>query len=61
MASGCDAVSVFGGDEAVVAVFAVAVGDVAGERECEGVPVEVVGVGDDELADRCEVALDGFR
>jgi predicted TIM-barrel fold metal-dependent hydrolase len=49
-------VSVLGGDEA-----AVAVGDVAGERECEGVPVEVVGVADDELADRREVALDGVQ
>jgi hypothetical protein len=29
---------------------------VAGEREGEGVPVEVVGIANDELADRCEVA-----
>ena len=34
----------FGGGDAAVAVVAVAVGDVAGEREREGVPVEVVGV-----------------
>jgi hypothetical protein len=56
-------VAVLGGDEAAVAVFAAAVGDVAGEREREreGAPVDVVGVGDDELADRREVAFDGFR
>ena len=54
MALGGDAVSVLGGEEAAVAVVAVAVGDVAGEREREGVPVEVVGVADDELADRRE-------
>ena len=47
--------------EALVAVGAVAVGDVAGEREREGVPVEVVGVFDDELADRQEVALDAVE
>jgi hypothetical protein len=42
-------------------VFAVAVGDVSGECAREGVPVEVVGVADDELADRGEVALDGVQ
>ena len=46
---------------AAVTVFAVAVGDVAGERECEGVPVEVVGVGDDEFCEHGEVALDRLR
>ena len=61
MASGGDAVAVLGGDEAAVAVFAVAVADVAGERERKGVPVDVVGVGDDELADRREVAFDGVQ
>ena len=44
--------------EAAVAVVTVAVGDVAGEREREGVPVEVVGVAHDELADDREVTLD---
>jgi hypothetical protein len=34
---------------------------VAGERECEGVPVDVVGVADDELADHGEVALNGVE
>ena len=61
MASGCDAVSVLGGDQALVAVFAVGVADVAGEREREGVPVDVVGVADDELADRREMALNGIQ
>jgi acetyltransferase-like isoleucine patch superfamily enzyme len=50
--------SAFEVDEALVAVRAVAVGDVAGEGVVEGVPVQVVGVLDDELADRQEVALD---
>jgi hypothetical protein len=45
----------------LVAVGAVAVGDVAGKRVREGVPVEVVGVFDDELADRQEVALDAVE
>ena len=56
--SGCDAVAGFGGGEAAVAVIAVAVGDVAGECECEGVPADVVGVCDDELCEHGEVALD---
>ncbi len=47
--------------EALVAVRAVAVDDVSGERVREGVPVEVVGVLDDELADRQEVALDAVE
>jgi hypothetical protein len=38
---------------------AVAVLDVSGQCPGEGVPVDVVGVVDDELADREEVALDG--
>jgi hypothetical protein len=42
-------------------VIAVAVGDVAGQRERERVPVDVVGVGDDELRQRGEVALDGVQ
>jgi len=56
-----DAVAVLGGDEASVAVIAVAVVDVAGQGEREGVPVQVVGVGDDELAQRGEVTLDGVE
>jgi hypothetical protein len=56
-----DAVFGFGGGEASVAVIAVAVGDVTGQREREGVPVKVVGVGDDELRQRGEVALDGVQ
>ena len=36
-------------EEALVAMGAVAVADVAGEGVVEGVPVEVVGVLDDEL------------
>ena len=59
--SGCDLAAAFEGDEALVAVFAVAVEDVAGEGVREGVPVEVVGVLDDELADRQEVALDAVQ
>jgi hypothetical protein len=58
MALGGDAVSCFGGGDAPAAVVAVSVHDVAGERVGEGVPVEVVGVGDDELAERGEVTLD---
>ncbi|MDQ3722284.1 MAG: hypothetical protein M3376_04280 [Actinomycetota bacterium] len=47
--------------DAFGAVRPVAVLDVAGERPGEGVPVDVVGVVDDELADREEVALDGVE
>ena len=36
----------------------VAVGDVLAPRDVEAVPVEVVGVFDQELADRAEVTLD---
>jgi hypothetical protein len=50
--SGGDLASAFEVDEAFVAVRAVAVGDVAGQRVRERVPVEVIGVLDDELADR---------
>ena len=53
--------AVLGDDQAAVAVIAVAVGDVAGQGEREGVPVQVVGVGDDELGDRGEVTLDGVE
>ena len=35
--------------------------DVAGQRPREGVPVDVVGVVDDELADREEVTFDGVQ
>jgi hypothetical protein len=56
--SRCDLAAAFEVDEALGAVRAVAVGDVAGEGVVEGVPVEVVGVLDDELTDRQEVALD---
>jgi hypothetical protein len=56
--SGGDAASAFEVCEALVSVFAVAVGDVVCEGVSEGVPVGVVGVFDDELADRQEVALD---
>ncbi len=47
--------------DAFGAVRPVAVLDVAGQRPGEGVPVDVVGVVDDELADREEVALDGVE
>ncbi len=49
MSSGGDAVSCFGGGDTAVAVVAVSVADVVGECVSERVPVEVVGVGDDEL------------
>src|SRR3954453_2688452 len=61
MALGGDLVAGFEDAEAFVAVWAVAVADVAGERPGEGVPAEVVGVVDDELVDREEVALDGVE
>lgn len=54
----CDLAAAFEVDEALGAVRAVAVGDVVGEGVVEGVPVQVVGVLDDELTDRQEVALD---
>ena len=47
----------FGGSDAAVAVVAISIADVVGERVTEGVPVEVVGVADDELAEGGEVAL----
>ena len=50
--SGRDQESAFGLDQALVAVRAVAVGDVVGHRLGERVPVGVVGVVDDKLADR---------
>ena len=59
--SGRDALAGFDCGETAVAVTAVAVGEVASEREREGVPVEVVGVAHDELADHREVALDGVQ
>ena len=45
--------------EPSVAVLCVAVADVAGERVVGGVPVDVVGVVEDELLDWQEVALPG--
>ena len=56
--SGGDQQAAFGLDEALVAVRSVAVADVVCHRLGEGVPVGVVGVVDDELADRPEVAFD---
>jgi hypothetical protein len=44
--------------DALVAVRSVAVAEVAGERPGKRVPVDVVGVVDNELGDREEVALD---
>src|SRR5215218_1037074 len=61
MASGGDLVAGFEDADALVAVWAVAMLDVASEGPGERVPVEVVGVVDDELADREEVALDGIE
>ena len=61
MCSCGDAVAGFGGSEAAVAVIAVAVGDVAGQREGEGVPVQVVGVGHDELVIAEKWASTGLR
>lgn len=58
---GGDLVSSFEVEDALVAVRAVAVADVAREGVVEGVPVQVVGVLDDELADRLEVALDAVE
>src|SRR4051812_45336561 len=61
MASGGDLVTRFEDADAFGAVGAVAVLDVPGQRPGEGVPVEVVGVVDDELGDREEVALNGIE
>src|SRR3954471_4266114 len=58
MASGGDLVAGFEQSDAFVAVRAVAMADVAGERPGKRVPVDVVGVVDHELADREEVTLD---
>ena len=55
--SGGDAEFVLERGDAAVAVGSVAVLDVAGEGVGEGVPVEVVGVRDDEFVDRAEVEL----
>jgi hypothetical protein len=44
--------------DAAVAVGAVAVANVGGERVPKRVPVELVGVVDDELGDGAEVRLD---
>ena len=48
-------------EQSLIAVWAVAVVDVVGHRFLERVPVGVVGVFDDELADHTEVALDPVR
>src|SRR5262249_7637396 len=61
MSSRGDSVSCFGGGDSVVAVLAVSVTDVPGERVAECVPAEVVGVGDDEGGESSEVALDGVE
>src|SRR3954447_15415838 len=59
--SGGDQQLAFCGDEALVAVGAVAVADVVGHGLGQGVPAVVVGVVDDELADAPEVALDAVQ
>jgi hypothetical protein len=56
-----DPVAILGEGEAVVAVVALAVGEMAGQGVGEGVPVQVIGAGDDELGDRREVAVDGIQ
>src|SRR3972149_5171554 len=61
MPSGGDAVSCLSGGDAAVAVVCVSVADVMGERISECVPVEVVGVTDDELAESGEVTLDWIQ
>ena len=53
-----DSVFAFEGSDPAVMVASVAVGDVVRERLLGGVPVGVVGVVEDELLDRAEVALD---
>src|SRR4051794_22844437 len=53
-----DSVFAFQGGDPTVAVGAVAVGDVVGESALSAGPVSVVGVVEDELLDRAEVALD---
>src|SRR4051794_6198187 len=58
MASGGDLVAGFEQSDAFVAVRSVAMADVAGEGPGKRVPVDVVGVVDDEHGDREEVALD---
>src|SRR3954451_12889659 len=47
--------------DALVAVGPVAVPDVLGQSPGKGVPIDVVGIVDDELLDREEVALDGVE
>jgi hypothetical protein len=58
MSSCGDSVFALEGSDAAVAVGAVAVGDVVSDGALGGVPVAVVGVVEDELLDRAEVALD---
>jgi hypothetical protein len=59
--SGGDGELALEGGDAAVAVGSVAVLDVAGEGMREAVPVEVVGVVDDELGDRAEARLDAVE
>lgn len=59
--SGGDLAAAFEVGQALVALGAVAVADVASQGVVEGAPVEVVGVLDHELADRQEVALDAVE
>jgi len=61
MSSCDDPVFAFEGGDPAVVVASVAVGDVVSEGALRGVPVGVVGVVEDELLDRAEVALDPFR
>jgi hypothetical protein len=58
MSSGGYPVAALEGGDAAVGVWAVAIGDVVSERALGVGPVEVVGVVEDELLDRAEVALD---
>ena len=53
-----DSVFAFEGGDSAVVVASVAVGDVVRQGALRGVPVGVVGVVEDELLDRAEVALD---
>jgi hypothetical protein len=54
-----DEESAFGFEEPLVAVRSVAVGDVAGHRDAERLPVRVVAVLDDELADCFRLGSEG--
>ena len=56
--SGCDEEAAFSLKKALVAVRSVTVRNVGRHSPAEGLPVGVVGVLDDELTERPEVALD---